>query len=158
MTVLPDRFIGLHFFNPVPALKLVEVIRGMSTTQGTFDAAWAFAESLAKTPVGCPDRPGFIVNRLLLPYLLDAIREYEHGLGSIETIANAMKLGCGHPMGPLKLVDYIGLDTTYFMANVLFEEYREPRFAPPPLLKRMVMIGRLGHKSGKGFYSYLEGG
>lgn len=154
MTKRPDRFVGLHFFNPVPVMKLVEVIRGMSTTQATFDTASSFATSLSREPVATPDRPGFIVNRLLIPYLLDAIREHEHGLGSIETIDTAMKLGCGHPMGPFALVDYIGLDTTYYIANVLFEELRESRFAPPPLLKRMVTSGRLGRKSGNGFYSY----
>ncbi|MBI4265205.1 MAG: 3-hydroxybutyryl-CoA dehydrogenase [Acidobacteria bacterium] len=154
MTKRPDRVVGLHFFNPVPVMKLVEVIRGMSTTQATFDTALSFAESLSRQPVPTPDRPGFIVNRLLLPYLLDAIREHENGLGSIEAIDTAMKLGCSHPMGPFALVDCIGLDTTYYIANVLFEELREPRFAPPPLLKRMVTSGRLGRKSGHGFYSY----
>ena len=126
----------------------------MSTTQATFEAACAFAESLDKRPVSTPDRPGFIVHRLLIPYLLDAIREYEHGLGSLDSIDAAMRLGCGHPMGPFRLADYIGLDTVYHIANVLFEEYREPRFAPPSQLKRMVMSGRLGRKTGNGFYFY----
>ena len=126
------------------------------TTQETFDTACSFVESLSRKPVRAPDRPGFIVNRLLIPYLLDAIREYEHGLGSIDTIDTAMKLGCGHPMGPFALVDYIGLDTIYYISNILFEEYGQARFAPPPLLRRMVMSGRLGRKSGNGFYSCLS--
>jgi 3-hydroxybutyryl-CoA dehydrogenase len=150
----PDRFAGLHFFNPVPIMKLVEVIRGLATTEDTYTGVFAFAQSLGKEPITAPDRPGFIVNRLLVPYLLDAIREYESGLGTLEDIDKGMKLGTGYPMGPFTLLDYVGLDTTYYIANIMFEEYREPRFAPPPLLKRMVLAGRLGKKSGRGFYEY----
>jgi 3-hydroxybutyryl-CoA dehydrogenase len=153
-TKRPDRFAGLHFFNPVPIMKLVEVIRGLATTDETYRTVFAFAQSLGKEPITAPDRPGFIVNRLLVPYLLDAIREYESGLGTLEDIDKGMKLGTGYPMGPFTLLDYVGLDTTYYIANIMFEEYREPRFAPPPLLKRMVLAGRLGKKSGKGFYDY----
>jgi len=150
----PDRFGGLHFFNPVPLMKLVEVIRALPTSNDTVDALTSFARALGKEPVTAPDRSGFIVNRLLIPYLLDAIRGYESGLGSREDIDAAMKLGCGHPMGPLTLTDFIGLDTTLSIANIMFDEYRETRFAPPPLLKQMVMAGYLGRKSGRGFYSY----
>jgi 3-hydroxybutyryl-CoA dehydrogenase len=153
-TKRPDRFAGLHFFNPVPIMKLVEVIRGLATTDDTYAAVFAFAQSLGKEPITAPDRPGFIVNRLLVPYLLDAIREYESGLGTLEDIDKGMKLGTGYPMGPFTLLDYVGLDTTYYIANIMFEDYREPRFAPPPLLKRMVLAGRLGRKSGRGFYDY----
>lgn len=150
----PDRFIGLHFFNPVPLMKLVEVIRALSTSDGTYRATMGFVESLGKVAVTAPDRPGFIVNRLLVPYLLDAVRAYENGLGSLEDIDNAMKLGCGHPMGPFTLLDFIGLDTTYYIANIMFEEFREPAYAAPPLLKRMVIAGRTGRKAGQGFYQY----
>lgn len=150
----PDRFAGLHFFNPVPLMKLVEVIRGLATSDATYAAVFELARSLGKEPITAPDRPGFIVNRLLVPYLLDAIREYEAGLGTLEDIDAGMKLGTGYPMGPFTLLDYVGLDTTYYIANIMFEEYREPRFAPPPLLKRMVLAGRLGRKSGRGFYDY----
>jgi 3-hydroxybutyryl-CoA dehydrogenase len=153
-TSRPDRFAGLHFFNPVPLMKLAEVIRGLATTDETYTQVVAFAQSLGKEAIAAPDRPGFIVNRLLVPYLLDAIRAYENGLGSIEDIDKGMTLGCSHPMGPFKLLDYVGLDTTYFIANIMFEEFREPAYAPPPLLKRMVLAGRLGRKSGRGFYSY----
>jgi 3-hydroxybutyryl-CoA dehydrogenase len=153
-TKRPDRFVGLHFFNPVPIMKLVEVTRALTTTDETFQAAFAFAQAVGKEPVTAPDRPGFIVNRLLVPYLLDAIRAYEHGLGTLEDIDTGMKLGCGHPMGPFTLLDFVGLDTTYYIANIMFEEFREPAYAPPPLLKRMVLAGRLGKKSGRGFYTY----
>ena len=153
-TVRPDRFAGLHFFNPVPIMKLVEVIRALTTSDETYHRVYAFALSLGKEPITAPDRPGFIVNRLLVPYLLDAIRAYENGLGTIEDIDKGMKLGCGYPMGPFTLLDFVGLDTTYYIANIMFEEYREPAYAPPPLLKRMVLAGRLGRKSGRGFYSY----
>ena len=153
-TKRPDRFGGLHFFNPVPIMKLVEVIRALTTSDDTYRTLHAFAESLGKTPITAPDRPGFIVNRLLVPYLLDAIRSYEHGLGTIEDIDKGMTLGCGYPMGPFTLLDFVGLDTTYYIANIMFEEYREPAYAPPPLLKRMVLAGRLGKKSGQGFYRY----
>jgi 3-hydroxybutyryl-CoA dehydrogenase len=155
-TKRPDRFAGLHFFNPVPIMKLVEVIRGLATTDATYKTVFEFAQSLGKEPITAPDRPGFIVNRLLVPYLLDAIREYEAGLGTLEDIDKGMKLGTGYPMGPFTLLDYVGLDTTYYIANIMFEEYREPRFAPPPLLKRMVLAGRLGKKSGRGFYDYTQ--
>jgi 3-hydroxybutyryl-CoA dehydrogenase len=153
-TARPDRFGGLHFFNPVPLMKLVEVIRGLTTSDETYRSAFAFARSLGKEPITAPDRPGFIVNRLLVPYLLDAVRAYENGLGTIEDIDQGMKLGCGHPMGPFTLLDFVGLDTTYYIANIMFEEFREPAYAPPPLLKRMVLAGRLGKKSGRGFYEY----
>jgi 3-hydroxybutyryl-CoA dehydrogenase len=155
-TKRPDRFAGLHFFNPVPIMKLVEVIRGLATSDAAYRTVFEFAESLGKEPITAPDRPGFIVNRLLVPYLLDAIREYEAGLGTLEDIDKGMKLGTGYPMGPFTLLDYVGLDTTYYIANIMFEEYREPRFAPPPLLKRMVLAGRLGKKSGQGFYDYAQ--
>ncbi len=153
-TMRPDRFGGLHFFNPVPLMKLVEVIRGLSTSEETYRQAFAFAQSLGKDPITAPDRPGFIVNRLLVPYLLDAVRAYENGLGTIEDIDQGMKLGCGYPMGPFTLLDFVGLDTTYYIANIMFEEFREPAYAAPPLLKRMVLAGRLGRKSGQGFYKY----
>ncbi len=150
----PDRFLGLHFFNPVPVMKLVEVVRTLLTSEEAFAAAMEFARSLGKEPIACKDNSGFIVNRLLVPYLLDAIRAYEEGVGSLEDIDKGMRLGCGHPMGPLTLLDFVGLDTTYYIANIMFEEYREKRFAPPPLLKQMVQAGRLGRKSGRGFYEY----
>jgi 3-hydroxybutyryl-CoA dehydrogenase len=156
-TKRPDRFGGLHFFNPVPLMKLVEVIRALTTSDETYQTVFAFAESLGKEPITAPDRPGFIVNRLLVPYLLDAIRAYENGLGTIEDIDKGMKLGCGYPMGPFTLLDFVGLDTTYYIANIMFEEFREPAYAPPPLLKRMVLAGRLGRKSGRGFYVYDKG-
>jgi 3-hydroxybutyryl-CoA dehydrogenase len=153
-TKRPDRFAGLHFFNPVPLMKLVEVIRALTTSDATYQAVFAFAQSLGKEPITAPDKPGFIVNRLLVPYLLDAIRSYEHGLGTVEDIDKGMKLGTGYPMGPFTLLDFVGLDTTYYIANIMFDEYREPAYAPPPLLKRMVLAGRLGRKSGQGFYKY----
>jgi 3-hydroxybutyryl-CoA dehydrogenase len=153
-TKRPDRFGGLHFFNPVPLMKLVEVVRGLTTSDATHGALMEFSRSIGKEPITAPDKPGFIVNRLLVPYLLDAIRCYERGLGTIEDIDNGMKLGCGHPMGPLTLLDFVGLDTTYYIANIMFEEYKEPMFAAPPLLKRMVLAGKLGRKSGEGFYKY----
>jgi 3-hydroxybutyryl-CoA dehydrogenase len=154
-TTRPDRFGGLHFFNPVPLMKLVEVIRGLSTTEPTYVALFAFAQSLGKDPITAPDRPGFIVNRLLVPYLLDAIRAYENGLGTLDDIDKGMKLGCGYPMGPFTLLDFVGLDTTYYIANIMFDEFREPAYAPPPLLKRMVLAGRVGKKVGKGFFDYV---
>src|SRR5918994_6288553 len=153
-TKRPDRFGGLHFFNPVPLMKLVEVIRALTTSEATYRAVFSFAGSLGKEPITAPDRPGFIVNRLLVPYLLDAIRSYENGLGTVEDIDKGMKLGTGYPMGPFTLLDFVGLDTTYYIANIMFDEYREPAYAPPPLLKRMVLAGRLGRKSGHGFYKY----
>ena len=153
-TKRPDRFGGLHFFNPVPIMKLVEVIRALTTSDETYQSLYGFAQSLGKEPITAPDRPGFIVNRLLVPYLLDAIRAYEHGLGTLEDIDKGMTLGCGYPMGPFTLLDFVGLDTTYYIANIMFEEFREPAYAPPPLLKRMVLAGYLGRKSGRGFYAY----
>ena len=153
-TKRPDRFAGLHFFNPVPIMKLVEVIRSLTTSDETYTTVFSFAQSLGKEPITAPDKPGFIVNRLLVPYLLDAIRSFENGLGTIEDIDKGMKLGTGYPMGPFTLLDFVGLDTTYYIANIMFEEYREPAYAPPPLLKRMVLAGRLGKKSGRGFYKY----
>jgi len=156
-TSRPDRFGGLHFFNPVPLMKLVEVIRALTTSEETYQAVFAFAKALGKEPITAPDRPGFIVNRLLVPYLLDSIRAYENGLGTLEDIDNGMKLGCGYPMGPFTLLDFVGLDTTYYIANIMFEEFREPAYAPPPLLKRMVLAGRHGRKSGQGFYTYEKG-
>lgn len=155
-TARPDRFIGLHFFNPVPVMKLVEVVRTLMSNDDVLAGAAEFVRSLGKEPVQCRDNSGFIVNRLLIPYLLDAIRAYEEGVGSIEDIDKGMQLGCGHPMGPFTLLDFVGLDTTYFIANIMFEEYREKRFAPPPLLKQMVQAGRLGKKSGRGFYEYKK--
>jgi len=152
----PDRFLGLHFFNPVPVMKLVEVISTISTDPKVVDEIVAFAERLGKAPVRTSDRTGFIVNRLLVPYLLDAIRALEEGVASIEDIDKSMKLGCGHPMGPLTLLDFVGLDTTYYIANVMFDEFKERRFAPPPLLKRMVLAGRNGRKAGRGFYDYAD--
>jgi 3-hydroxybutyryl-CoA dehydrogenase len=153
-TKRPDRFGGLHFFNPVPIMKLVEVVRALTTSDETYQAVFTFAQSLGKEPITAPDRPGFIVNRLLVPYLLDAVRCYENGLGTLEDLDKGMKLGCGYPMGPFTLLDFVGLDTTYYIANIMFEEFREPVYAPPPLLKRMVVAGRLGRKSGQGFYKY----
>ena len=150
----PHRFVGLHFFNPVPVMKLVEVVRTLMTDDATFDTAYEFVRTLGKDPVACRDNSGFIVNRLLVPYLLDAIRAYEEGVGSLEDIDTGMRLGCGYPMGPFQLLDFVGLDTTYYIANIMFEEYREKRFAPPSLLKQMVTAGRLGRKSGRGFYEY----
>lgn len=150
----PDKVGGLHFFNPVPLMKLVEVIRALSTSQETYDALYGFAVAIGKEPITAPDRGGFIVNRLLVPYLLDAVRCLEEGLGTVEDIDKGMKLGCGHPMGPFTLLDFVGLDTTYFIANIMFNEFREARFAPPPLLKRMVLAGYMGKKSGRGFYQY----
>jgi len=153
-TTRPDKVGGLHFFNPVPLMKLVEVIRALTTSEATYNELFAFATALGKEPITAPDKGGFIVNRLLVPYLLDAIRCLEEGLGTVEDIDKGMKLGCGHPMGPLTLLDFVGLDTTYYIANIMFDEFRETRFAPPPLLKRMVLAGHHGRKSGKGFYDY----
>jgi 3-hydroxybutyryl-CoA dehydrogenase len=155
-TQRPDRFLGLHFFNPVPVMKLVEVIRTIATDKKVEEDAVAFAIRVGKTPVRTTDRTGFIVNRLLVPFLLDAIRALEEGVGSIEDIDNSMKLGCGHPMGPLTLLDFVGNDTTYYIANIMFDEFKEKRFAPPPLLKRMVLMGWNGRKAGKGFYDYSD--
>lgn len=155
-TKRPDRFVGLHFFNPVPVMKLVEIIRTIATDPAVFEEVLAFGAKLGKTPVRTSDRTGFIVNRLLVPYLLDAVRALEEGVASIEDIDNSMKLGCGHPMGPFTLLDFVGLDTTYYIANIMFDEFREARFAPPPLLKRMVLAGWNGRKAGRGFYDYSD--
>ena len=154
----PDKFVGLHFFNPVPLMKLVEVVRTIATSDAAFEAAFQFGQSLGKVPVRTSDKTGFIVNRLLVPYLLDAIRAYEEGVGSIPDIDNAMKLGCGYPMGPFTLLDFVGLDTTYYITQVMFDEFKERRFASPPLLKRLVMAGWYGRKTGRGFYDYTDPG
>jgi 3-hydroxybutyryl-CoA dehydrogenase len=152
----PQRFVGLHFFNPVPIMKLAEVIRTIATDPQVYEEVAAFALRLGKTAVRTSDRTGFVVNRLLVPYLLDAVRALEEGVANISDIDQAMKLGCGHPMGPLTLLDFVGLDTTYYIANIMFDEFKERRFAPPPLLKRMVMAGWNGRKSGRGFYEYSD--
>jgi len=149
-----DRFVGLHFFNPVPLMQLVEVVRTVTTSDETFKRAFAFAKSLGKEAVAAKDNSGFIVNLLLVPYLLDAIRAVERGFASVADVDKAMQLGCGYPMGPLTLLDFVGLDTTYHIAEIMFKEYREQRYAPPPLLKRMVLAGMYGKKTGKGFYDY----
>jgi len=152
----PERVLGLHFFNPVPLMKLVEIIRALPTNEAAFDAAKAFVERIGKTAVVAKDTPGFVVNRLLVPYLLDAVRVFESGVASKEDIDNGMKLGCGYPMGPLTLLDFVGLDTTYYIANIMFEEFKQPQYAAPPLLKRMVLAGYMGRKSGRGFYDYSK--
>ena len=151
-----ERFIGLHFFNPVPLMKLVEVARTIATADNVYETAYGFAKKLGKVPVRTSDKTGFIVNRLLVPYLLDAIRAYEEGVGSIEDIDNAMKLGCGYPMGPFTLLDFVGLDTTYYITHVMYDEFKEQRFASPALLKRLVMAGWHGRKTGRGFYDYSD--
>jgi len=150
------RFIGMHFFNPVPLMKLVEVVRTILTDEDVFEQGVAFGKALGKVPVRASDKTGFIVNRLLVPYMLDAIRALEEGVGSIVDIDNAMKLGCGYPMGPFTLGDFVGLDTTYYIAEIMFNEFREKRFASPPLLKRMVLAGLYGRKSSRGFYDYTK--
>jgi len=157
-TKRPQRFVGLHFFNPVPVMKLVEVVRTIATEPVVYEEVVTFGTKLGKTPVRAHDSTGFIVNRLLVPYLLDAIRALEEGVGSIEDIDNSMKLGCGHPMGPLTLLDFVGLDTTYYISQIMFDEFKERRFAAPPLLKRMVLAGWNGRKSGRGFYDYSDPG
>ncbi len=153
-TKRPNRVAGLHFFNPVPIMKLVEVVKTIATTQDVIDSLFAFAKKIGKEPVLAQDTPGFIVNRLLIPYLLYAIRCYEGGLASKEDIDKGMQLGCGYPMGPLTLLDYVGLDTTYYISQIMFDEFKDPMMAAPPLLKRMVLAGHFGRKSGKGFYDY----
>jgi 3-hydroxybutyryl-CoA dehydrogenase len=153
-TQRPDRFVGLHFFNPVPLMPLVEVVRTVTTSRETFDRAFAFARALGKTPVAATDNPGFIVNLLLVPFLLDAARALERGIASTADLDRGMQLGCGHPMGPLTLMDYIGLDTVVRIAEIMFDAYREPRYAAPPLLQRMVVAGFQGRKNGRGFYDY----
>jgi 3-hydroxybutyryl-CoA dehydrogenase len=152
----PERFVGLHFFNPVPIMKLAEVIRTIATDPKVYEEAAALAIRMGKTAVRTSDRTGFVVNRLLVPYLLDAVRAFEEGVASIPDLDQAMKLGCGHPMGPLTLLDFVGLDTTYYIANIMFDEFKERRFSPPPLLKRMVMAGWNGRKAGRGFYDYSD--
>jgi 3-hydroxybutyryl-CoA dehydrogenase len=151
-----QRFIGMHFFNPVPLMKLVEVVKTILTDEAVYEQAVEFGKKLGKVPVRAGDKTGFIVNRLLVPYMLDSIRALEEGVGSIVDIDNAMKLGCGYPMGPFTLGDFVGLDTTYYIAEIMFNEFREKRFAPPPLLKRMVLAGLYGRKSGRGFYDYTR--
>jgi 3-hydroxybutyryl-CoA dehydrogenase len=155
-TKRPERFVGLHFFNPVPLMKLVEVVRTIATASDVYETAYEFGKKLGKVPVRTSDKTGFIVNRLLVPYMLDAIRAYEEGVGSIGDIDNAMKLGCGYPMGPFTLLDFVGLDTTYYITHVMYDEFKEQRFASPPLLKRLVMAGWYGRKTGKGFYDYSD--
>jgi 3-hydroxybutyryl-CoA dehydrogenase len=155
-TKRPQRFVGLHFFNPVPVMKLVEVVKTIATEPAVYDEVLAFAAKLGKTAVRAKDSTGFIVNRLLVPYLLDAVRALEEGVGSIEDIDNSMRLGCGHPMGPLTLLDFVGLDTTYYIAHIMFDEFKERRFASPPLLRRMVLAGWNGRKAGRGFYDYSD--
>jgi 3-hydroxybutyryl-CoA dehydrogenase len=155
-TTRPDRMVGLHFFNPVPVMKLVEVVKTVTTTEETFQRAFAFAKKLGKEPIAAKDNSGFVVNLLLVPYLIDAINALEHGVASVEDIDKGMMLGTGYPMGPFTLLDFVGLDTTYKIAEIMFDEYREKRYAPPPLLKRMVMAGMFGRKSGKGFYDYSQ--
>lgn len=149
-----DRFVGLHFFNPVPVMKLVEVVRTIATSQETFDRAFAFAKALGKVPIAAKDNSGFVVNLLLVPYMLDAIRQLERGVASVEDIDTGMTLGCGYPMGPLTLCDFVGIDTLYRISEIMFEEYREERYAPPPLLRRVVAMGRFGRKTGQGFYDW----
>jgi len=151
-----QRFIGMHFFNPVPLMKLVEVVKTILTDEAVYEQAVEFGKKLGKVPVRAGDKTGFIVNRLLVPYMLDSIRALEERVGSIVDIDNAMKLGCGYPMGPFTLGDFVGLDTTYYIAEIMFNEFREKRFAPPPLLKRMVLAGLYGRKSGRGFYDYTK--
>ena len=153
-TQRPDRFCGLHFFNPVPVMKLVEVVKTIATSKETIDICYEYCNKIGKTAILAKDNSGFIVNLLLIPYLLDAIRVLEQGVGSILDIDTGIKLGLNHPMGPLTLLDFVGLDTTFSIANIMFEEYREKRYAPPPLLKKMVFAGYYGRKSGKGFYDY----
>jgi 3-hydroxybutyryl-CoA dehydrogenase len=155
-TARPDRFLGMHFFNPVPVMKLVEIIRTIATDPKVFEEVAALGTRFGKTVVRTTDRSGFIVNRLLVPYLLDAVRALEEGVASVEDIDNSMKLGCGHPMGPLTLLDFVGLDTTYYISNIMFDEFKEKRFASPPLLKRMVLAGWNGRKAGRGFYDYSD--
>ncbi|MDT8368195.1 MAG: 3-hydroxybutyryl-CoA dehydrogenase [Longimicrobiales bacterium] len=150
----PDRVIGLHFFNPVPVMKLVEVVRTIATSDATFETAYDFTRAIGKEPIAAKDNSGFVVNLLLVPYMLDAIRQLERGVASISDIDTGMMLGCGYPMGPFTLCDFVGNDTTLRIAEIMFDEYREQRYAPPPLLRRIVAMGRYGRKTGKGFYDY----
>lgn len=156
-TKRPEQFLGLHFFNPVPVMKLLEIIRTIKTSEETIATARAFSDKIGKKSILAKDRAGFIVNLLLIPYLLEAIRAYEMGLATVEDIDNGMMLGCAHPMGPLTLLDFVGLDTTYYIANIMFDEFKDPKYAAPPLLKQMVTAGYLGKKSGRGFYDYTKG-
>lgn len=156
VTKRPQRFVGLHFFNPVPIMKLVEVVRTIATDPAVYEEMVEFGAKLGKTPVRAQDGGGFIVNRLLVPYLLDAIRALEEGVGSVVDIDNSMKLGCGYPMGPFTLLDFVGLDTTLYISQIMFDEFKEKRFAAPPLLKRMVLAGWYGKKTGRGFYDYAD--
>lgn len=149
-----DRIVGLHFFNPVPLMRLVEVVRTITTSDATFDRAMALVRQLGKHPIVARDSSGFVVNRLLIPYLLDAIRALENGVGTVADIDAGMQLGAGHPMGPFTLLDYVGLDTVALVAEVMYQEFREQRFAPPPLLRRLVLAGHLGRKAGRGFYDH----
>jgi 3-hydroxybutyryl-CoA dehydrogenase len=153
-TKRPERMVGLHFFNPVPVMKLVEVVKTIATAPAVFDTAFAFARSLGKEPIVCKDNSGFVVNLLLVPYMMDAIRALEQGVASITDIDKGMQLGTGYPMGPFVLSDFVGLDTLDKIGGIMFEEYKEKRYASPPLLKRMVSMGYFGRKSGKGFYDY----
>ncbi len=157
-TSRPDRFIGIHFFNPVPVMKLVEVVRTIATSDETFETARAFARRVGKVPIAARDNSGFVVNLLLVPFMLDAIRQLERGVASVEDIDTALTLGCGHPMGPFVLCDFVGLDTLYQVAEIMYDEYREERYAAPPLLKRLVTMGRYGRKSGAGFYDWTPEG
>jgi 3-hydroxybutyryl-CoA dehydrogenase len=152
----PDRMVGLHFFNPVPLMKLVEVVKTITTSDETAESAFDFVKRLGKEPIRAKDNSGFVVNLLLIPYMIDAINALESNVASVEDIDKGMQLGAGYPMGPFTLLDFVGLDTTYKIAEIMFDEYREKRYAPPPLLKRMVMAGMYGRKSGKGFYDYSE--
>lgn len=156
VTTRRERFLGMHFFNPVPVMKLVELIRGLQTIEDTMAAGRRFAESLGKTVVVCKDSPGFIVNLLLVPYMLDAVRALELGIATKEDIDTAVVLGLAHPMGPLTLLDYVGIDTTYFIAEAMFQEFKDTRYAAPPLMKQMMLAGLHGRKTGRGFYDYSE--
>jgi len=155
-TKRPDRFVGLHFFNPVPVMQLVEVVKAVGTSQETFDRAMAFAKSLGKEAITAKDTPGFVVNRLLVPYMVDAIRAFENGVGSVLDIDTGMRLGAGHPIGPLALTDLVGLDTALKVSDILFAEFCEQRYSAPPLLRRLVTAGHLGRKTGRGFYDYSK--
>jgi 3-hydroxybutyryl-CoA dehydrogenase len=156
VTSRPDRFVGLHFFSPVPLMQLVEVVRTVTTSGATFDAAMEFARRIGKEPIAAKDTAGFVVNLLLVPYMLDAVRALERGVASVEDIDKGMKLGCNHPMGPLTLADFTGLDICHNVAEIMFREFRETRYAPPPLLKRLILLGHLGRKTGRGFYDYSK--
>lgn len=158
VTSRPDRFAGLHFFNPPQVMRLVEIVRAITTSDATIETLRGVVRRLGKTGIVCKDTPGFVVNRLLIPYMLEAVRALEEGVATADEIDEAMRLGAGYPMGPFTLLDYVGIDTTYHAAESLYEEFREPRYAPPPLLKRLVLAGRHGRKTGEGFYRYNEKG